>query len=72
VSGKFNIPADFLSRIEEIGFPDSIDYDKLQQQQETDEELKHLLKPNANTSFQLKNYNMVLRQLMCTVTRLQS
>jgi len=31
VSGKYNIPADFLSRIEEIGFPNSIDYDKLQQ-----------------------------------------
>jgi len=56
VSGKFNIPAGFLSRIEEIGFPDSIDYDKLQQQQETDEELKHLLKPNASTSVQLKKW----------------
>lgn len=54
MSGKFNIPADFLSRIEEIGFPDAIDYDKLQRQQETDEELNHLLKPNANTSLQLK------------------
>jgi len=54
VSGKFNILADYLSRIEEIGFPDSIDYDKLQQQQETDEELKHFLKPNAITSIQLK------------------
>lgn len=54
VSGKFNIPADFLSRIEAIGFPDAIDYNKLQQQQETDEELNHLLEPDANTNLQLK------------------
>lgn len=43
------MPTDFLSRVEEIGLLDSIDYNKLQQQ-EMDEELKHLLKPSINTS----------------------
>lgn len=44
VTGKNNIPADFLSRIEEISFPNVIDYyDRLQLHQEADSELKHLL-----------------------------
>lgn len=48
VSSKYNILADFLSILKEIGFPDSIDYDKLQQQQETDGELQHLLKSSTS------------------------
>lgn len=54
ITGKDNIPADFLSRIESIGFPNSIDYDKLQEHQEADEQLKHLLESNTNTDLKLK------------------
>lgn len=52
ITGRDNIPADFLSRIETIDFPSSLDYEKLQLHQESDPELKHLL--TSNTGLKLK------------------
>jgi len=52
IAGKKNITADFLSRIEAIDFPTTIDYDSLQTHQENDAELQHLL--TANTGLVLK------------------
>lgn len=54
IIGKNNIPADFLSRIEAVEFPGSIDYNKLQEHQEADEQLKHLLESDSTTSLKLK------------------
>lgn len=51
ISGKFNIVADALSRIESITH--GLDYHKLAQSQETDEELKELL-TTSDTGLQLK------------------
>lgn len=52
VVGKDNITADFLSRIETIDFLSTLDYSKLQTQQENDKELKHLL--TADTRLKLR------------------
>jgi len=52
IAGKENIAADFLSRIEAIDFPNTIDYELLQLHQESDPELQHLL--TANTGLVLK------------------
>lgn len=46
---------DFLSSIESIRFPDSID--KLKEHQDDNEELKHLLKPSKITVLKLKEFN---------------
>jgi len=54
IIGKSNIPADFLSRIEVVEFPGSIDNNKLQEHQEADEKLKLLLKADSTTSLKLK------------------
>lgn len=56
VSGKDNIPADFLSRIETINFPGTLDYEKLQIQQDNDPELKHLL--TSKTGLKLKKLQL--------------
>lgn len=49
IPGKNNVVADTLSRVEELSQP--VDYEKLAQSQERDEELKHLL--NNETSLRL-------------------
>lgn len=51
ITGKNNITADFLSRIETIDFSSSIDYQKLQTHQETNSELQHL---KSETNLKLK------------------
>lgn len=56
IKGKNNIPADFLSRIESIRFPDIINYNKLKENQDNDEELKHLLKPSSIIGLKLKEF----------------
>lgn len=48
IAGKQNIPADFLSRIETIDFLSVLDFEKLQEHQDTDQELKHLLSSSTN------------------------
>lgn len=46
MAGKNNIPADFLSRIETVDFPNMLDYEKLQ---------LHRVRPRAKTSYSNKD-----------------
>jgi hypothetical protein len=47
ISGKDNVVADMLSRIEEVGLPSPIDFQELAEAQENDDELKQILKNNT-------------------------
>lgn len=52
VSGKDNVVADMLSRIEALGIPKPVEFDEIYHAQESDKELAELLKDN--TSLKLK------------------
>jgi cleavage and polyadenylation specificity factor subunit 1 len=51
VSGIDNVVADTLSRINQISIPESIDYEKIAEAQNTDDELKDLLINNDTLKF---------------------
>lgn len=57
ISGKNNIVADSLSRIETIQFPSPVDYDYLALQQTTDTELQQILRNPTSSSLQLRQLN---------------
>lgn len=65
IAGKENITADFLSRIEAIDFPTTIDYDSLQVYQENDPELQHVLTASGNTRLILKNLKFGSKNIYC-------
>lgn len=54
ISGKNNIVADALSRINSINSPDVIDYDEFQRHQKDDPELQQILQNPNSTSLSLK------------------
>lgn len=52
ISGVHNVVADTFSRIDEISIPESIDYYKIAEIQETDIELKNLLEGGSSLKFE--------------------
>lgn len=69
VSGKENIVADTLSRIEQINIIDTLDFDQLAKFQQTDDELANLIKTN-DSSLQLKQITIpsTSREIYCDVS----
>jgi hypothetical protein len=63
ISGRDNITADFLSRIEAI---ESIDYKLLEEDQKTDEELQTILRTNPQPNIKLTTFPNNI-QLICDV-----
>ena len=57
ISGKDNVVADLLSRIESISINDQVDFELLAESQRSDDELNALLKSNS-TALQLKLVDM--------------
>ncbi|XP_066253847.1 uncharacterized protein [Euwallacea similis] len=58
ISGKNNIVADTLSRIQTISFPNSIDYDEIAKAQTTDPEFQHIFRNPQLTSLTLKQFQV--------------
>lgn len=58
ISGKDNVVADALSRLDSINCPNSVDYQLLAHQQTEDTELKELLKHPTSTSLLLKQIDV--------------
>lgn len=67
ISGKDNVVADTLSRVEVIFSPSPIDYDRLADEQSRDPTLQNLL--NGKTSLQLKPLKMSLcsKDIICDI-----
>lgn len=70
ISGKENIVADFLSRIESVYEDDQINFEKLAEQQKTDNELNDILSGKTKTSLQLKliSFSKKGSSVMCDVS----
>lgn len=68
ISGKDNVVADTLSRVEDIFSPSSVDYDRLADEQLRDSTLQNLL--NGTTSLQLMPLKMSScnKDVICDVT----
>lgn len=68
ISGKNNVVADTLSRVEDIFSPSPIDYDRLADEQSRDPSLQNLL--SGITSLQLKPLKMSLctKDIICDVS----
>lgn len=70
ISGKDNIVADALSRVETIATPIPIDYEDFSAKQKLDEELQELLQQSSTTSLKLKPHRLISgdHELICDVS----
>ena len=69
ISGKDNVVADTLSRVEAITLPSTIDFEDLADEQTNDQELKNLVGKNS-TSLQIKRIQLpdCNKTLLCDVS----
>lgn len=65
IKGEDNIVADTLSRISAIHLPNTIDYAKLAQAQEADENLQNLIKANESLKFQPLQFSESEKPIYC-------
>lgn len=70
ISGKDNIVADALSRVETIVTPSPINFKEFAKEQITDEELQQLLLPNSSTSLIFKSHKLPgsEQEIVCDVS----